>query len=202
MKILIATDGSDYSTAAVEESCRMIIRPESADVLIVSAYENAYPLSAEPFALSAEYYQQLENAVKEQTVGFVEAAKTKIREAFPSKTFPVTTEILRGSPAQLIVERAVEWGGRPDRRRLARPRVLGPSARLGFERCRASCTMFSVGCSKSGLITNCVTSVLSRSWRRLGSLLIWKSIRNDFGSREDTIKGSEAYFAFFPITEI
>ncbi len=110
MKILIATDGSDYSTAAVEESCRMIIRPETADVLIVSAYENAYPLSAEPFALSAEYYQQLENAVKEQTVGFVEAAKTKIREAFPSKNFPVTTEILRGSPAQQIVERAIEWG--------------------------------------------------------------------------------------------
>ena len=57
MKILIATDGSDYSEAAVEECCRMIIQPENADVLIVSAYEDAYPMMAEPFALSTEYYK-------------------------------------------------------------------------------------------------------------------------------------------------
>lgn len=110
MKILIATDGSDYSAAAVEECCKMIIRPDSADILIVSAYENAYPVSAEPFALSAEYYQQLDNAVREQSTSFIEAAKAQIREAFPSQSFPIMTEVLRGSPAQQIVERAIEWG--------------------------------------------------------------------------------------------
>jgi nucleotide-binding universal stress UspA family protein len=110
MKIMIATDGSEHSMAAVEECCRMIIRPDTAEVLIVSAYENAYPMAAEPFAISAEYYQQLDNAVREQASGFIEGAKNKIAEAFPSEKIAISTEILRGSPAQQIVERAKEWG--------------------------------------------------------------------------------------------
>lgn len=110
MKILIATDGSDYSKAAVDECCRMIIDPGSADVLIVSAYETAYPLSAEPFAISADYYQQLDDAVREQSAAFIKDAETKVRAAFPTQSVPVTSEILRGSPAQQIVERANEWG--------------------------------------------------------------------------------------------
>lgn len=109
MKILIATDGSDYSTAAVAECCRMVIRPESAEVLVVSAYENAYPLTAEPFALSAEYYQQLDDAVREQATSFITSAVEQIRLAFPSDEFPIETEVLRGTPAQQIVERAKEW---------------------------------------------------------------------------------------------
>ena len=110
MKILIATDGSEYSEAAVDECCRMIIRPDSADVLIVSAYENAYPLSAEPFALSAEYYQQLDDAVREQAAGFISSAEARIRSAYPNASVPIVTEILRGSPAQQIVEKAEDWG--------------------------------------------------------------------------------------------
>lgn len=109
MRILIATDGSDYSAAAVNECCRMIIRPDDAEVLIVSAYENAYPMAAEPFAISAEYYQQMDNAVREQASGFIESAIEQIRAAFPSAEVSISTEVLRGSPAQQIVERAKEW---------------------------------------------------------------------------------------------
>ena len=110
MKILIATDGSEYSQAAVNESCRMVIRSEDADVLIVSAYENAYPMAAEPFAISADYYQQLDDAVREQASGFLESARNQIKSHFPEADFPLNTEVLRGSPAQQIVERAEEWG--------------------------------------------------------------------------------------------
>ena len=63
MKRLIATDGSDYSTAAIAEACRVVIRPETADVLIVSAYEDAYPITAEPLAISTEYYQKLDEEI-------------------------------------------------------------------------------------------------------------------------------------------
>ena len=109
MKILIATDGSDYSNAAIEECCRFLIRPGESEVLIVSAYEDAYPIAAEPFALSAKYYQKLEDAVCKQAGHFVENAKKMIRERFPGSKFVVTTEILRGSPDQQIIERAKEW---------------------------------------------------------------------------------------------
>jgi nucleotide-binding universal stress UspA family protein len=110
MKILIATDGSDYSKAAVEECCRTIIRPENADVLIVSAFEDTYAITAEPFAISAEYYQKLAEGLNEMASGFVEDAEKTIRECFPAADFAVSTEVLRGSPDQQIIEKAKEWG--------------------------------------------------------------------------------------------
>lgn len=109
MKILIATDGSEYSMAAVAECCRIVIRPENADVLIVSAYEDAYPIAAEPFAISAEYYQKLDDAVCELAKSFVESAKKVVEDKFPNAGFPIRTEILRGAPDQQIIETAKEW---------------------------------------------------------------------------------------------
>ena len=109
MKILIATDGSDYSKAAVEECCRLVIRPENTNVLIISAYEDGHPISTEPFAISAEYYQKLVDSVREQSQSFVEEAKKTIRGRFPAAEFEISTEVLAGSPDQLIVERAKEW---------------------------------------------------------------------------------------------
>lgn len=109
MKILIATDGSDYSKAAVEKCCEMIINPANADVLIVSSYEDAYPIMAEPFALSGEYYQQLEDAVSEMATNFVTDAEKMIHSKFPGAKFTVKTYVLRGPPDQQIIERAKEW---------------------------------------------------------------------------------------------
>ena len=109
MKIIIATDGSEYSTAAIDEACRVVIRPETADVMIVSAYEDAYPISAEPFAISAEYYQKLDEAVSQMAKNFVDAAKKMVRDKFPTVDFPVTTKVLRGAPDQQIIEMAKEW---------------------------------------------------------------------------------------------
>ena len=109
MKILIATDGSDYSKAAVEECCRIVIRPENANVLIVSTYEDAHPIGAEPFALSAEYYQKLVDAVRDQAQIFVEDAEKIVRDRFPKAEFVISTEVISGSPDQQIVERAKDW---------------------------------------------------------------------------------------------
>jgi len=109
MKILIATDGSDFSTAAIEECCRFLIRPENAEVLIVSAYEDAYPIMAEPFALSADYYQKLEDAVSEMAERCVAEGRKTIRKAFPAVEFVVDTEVLRGPPDQQIIEKAKAW---------------------------------------------------------------------------------------------
>lgn len=109
MRVLIAVDGSEYSTAAVGEACRMIIRPDETKIKIVSAYEDAHPISAEPFAISAEYYQKIDEAVHQQTVEFVTAAESQCREYFPGKTLDLTSEILRGAPDREIIEKAKEW---------------------------------------------------------------------------------------------
>lgn len=109
MRILIATDGSEYSKAAVEECCRMVIDPAKTEVLVVSAYEDAYPITAEPFALSADYYQKLEDAVREQAGSFVDDVKESIQKKFPVAGLAVSTEVLRGAPDQQIVEKAKDW---------------------------------------------------------------------------------------------
>lgn len=109
MKILIATDGSEYSKAAVEECCRMVIRPDTADILIVSAFEDTYAMTAEPFAMSAEYYQNLTDRLNELAKGFIEDAARIIRDRFPNSQLRISTEVLRGSPDQQIIEKAKDW---------------------------------------------------------------------------------------------
>ena len=109
MKILIATDGSDYSIAAVEEACRMVIRPETADVLIVSAFEDTYPITAEPFAISAEYYQKFADGLNELATTFNKNAEEAIRSRFPNTQLKISSQVLRGAPDQQIIEKAKEW---------------------------------------------------------------------------------------------
>ncbi|CAN5529684.1 universal stress protein [soil metagenome] len=109
MRILIATDGSEYSKAAVEECCNTVIRPESSKILIISAYEDSYPITAEPFALSAEYYQKLEDAVSELAASFVAEAKEIIIAKFPGRELSIETEIIRGAPDREVIEKAIEW---------------------------------------------------------------------------------------------
>lgn len=109
MRVLIATDGSEYSNIAVEECCRMIIDPANTMILVVSAFEDAYPITAEPFALSADYYQKLEDAVREQAESFVGEAKSMIPKKFPHTTPMIETEVLRGAPDQQVVEKAKDW---------------------------------------------------------------------------------------------
>ena len=110
MKVLIATDGSDYSKAAVSECCRLVIDPVNTEILIVSAYEDAVPIAAEPFAVSSEYYQKMVDALSNLAEGFLTQAEAAIRTHFDQGELRITTEILRGAPDQQIVEKAKAWG--------------------------------------------------------------------------------------------
>lgn len=107
MKILVATDGSEYSKTAVEECCRMFAGAGNNFLKIVSVYEDTFPVAGEPFAISAEYYQQLQDDAKAQAEKFVADAAQMVQENF-SELNP-TTEIKQGSPERGIIEAAQEW---------------------------------------------------------------------------------------------
>lgn len=107
MKILLATDGSDYSLAAAKEVATEHFRSGRDELLIVSAYEEAYPIAAEPFAIASDQYERLAETLKEQARGFAEDAKAAAVEIAGSDG--ISTEILAGNPARAIVERANEW---------------------------------------------------------------------------------------------
>lgn len=110
MKILLATDCSDFSKAAVEACRNIIADPKSASVKIISAVERPMPIAAEPFAISAEYYNEIEKAGSEQAKGCVEQAEREVRSMFPDVSLNLTAEVIDGSPQQVIVGEAENWG--------------------------------------------------------------------------------------------
>ena len=109
MRILVATDGSEYSKAAIDKCCRLIVDPKNTEVKVVSAFEDAYPIAAEPFAVSAEFYQHIIDAAENQSQDFATDAARSIRQHFKDSEPTVTAEVLRGSPEQKIIEEARNW---------------------------------------------------------------------------------------------
>ncbi len=110
MKIIIGTDGSDFSKAAIGSLAQIIAHPENTSVKIISAHERQTPIAPEPFAISAEYFDEIEERDRHQARGFVEQAETQIRALFPNAAPDLSTEVIMGPPQRALVERAEEWG--------------------------------------------------------------------------------------------
>jgi nucleotide-binding universal stress UspA family protein len=109
MKILLATDGSQCSRAAVKKACQIINDPSHTDIKVVSAFEDAYPIAAEPVVLSSEFYQHMIDESKGQAEHFVEETAELIRKHFKDARIHVSTDVLRGAPEQQIIDEARLW---------------------------------------------------------------------------------------------
>ncbi len=107
MRILITTDGSDFSKAAVEKCCQMVVKPDETAIKIVSVYEVTLPLDV--FPSPTEFSERLENSAREQAEEFAEQAAALIREYFPNSNIDLTTQISIGAPEQILIETAKEW---------------------------------------------------------------------------------------------
>jgi nucleotide-binding universal stress UspA family protein len=107
MKILIATDGSDFSRAAIEKCCQIIAEPEEAAIRIVSVHELVVPIDI--YGASLAYVEELENATQIQADDTVAAAAAKIREYFPNSKIDITTQVSKGATDQTLIESAKDW---------------------------------------------------------------------------------------------
>ena len=108
MKILLAVDGSASSDEAIAE----IIRrpwPEQTQVRVITVFETPVVIGIEPWAASPMYFDDLEKAASSAASAVVENSLTKLKAALGGK-LKITGEVLQGSPKQVIVERAEEWG--------------------------------------------------------------------------------------------
>lgn len=110
MKILIATDGSEFSRKALEKCCQIVAQPHKAEIRIVSVAEQSLPIPAEPFIVSANYVYTLDALARKQADTFVEKGVEDLKNCFPDGELNLTTKTLAGSPAQSIVAEAEEWG--------------------------------------------------------------------------------------------
>jgi len=107
MKILIATDGSAFSRAAVKQACDLLLSADD-EVRIVSAYDDA-PIATEAHHMSLQYHQIAVDAVRKQAELALDAAVGIVREHPKGDHAKVETAILLGSPAKEIVAEAERW---------------------------------------------------------------------------------------------
>ena len=108
MKILLAVDGSASSHEAIAE----IIRrpwPEQTEVKVITVFETPVMVGVEPWAAGPMYFDDVLKAASAAASTVLEDTLTKLKTAAGRK-LKITGEVLQGSPRQVIVERAEEWG--------------------------------------------------------------------------------------------
>lgn len=104
MKILIATDGSEFSLAAVDAACRLL-NPEGAEFKVVSVAEDAAPFMVEP-AFSAEIYDEWQATLRAAAQANITAAEKRIAEKLSGTVMKLTSEVLDGFPDKEILKAA------------------------------------------------------------------------------------------------
>lgn len=107
MKILLAVDGSAYSDAAVEEIVKRTWPPES-EVKVITAAEMPVLTGIEPWAVSPDYFEQMEKVVRGAAEDVIKRAMSKLN-TLDNKTLKISTEIIQGPPRQVIVDEAEKW---------------------------------------------------------------------------------------------
>lgn len=107
MKIIITTDGSDFSRAAVDKCCRMVVKPAETEIRIVAVYDLALPMDV--FPSPTEFSERLESGARTQAEGFAEEAAAQVREFFAGTAIRLTTQVESGAPEQVVLEAAKDW---------------------------------------------------------------------------------------------
>lgn len=105
MKIIVATDGSEYSNKAIEKVGDFFSNMGNLEIKILTTYERILPIDA--FALSAQYSNEMELFSKENAEKTVSSAAEKVLQKLPDAT--VTTMVEVGFPERTLVNLATEW---------------------------------------------------------------------------------------------
>ena len=121
MKILMAIDGSDFSTAAVQS---VIARPWPAgtEVKVLHVVEPPSLLMGREMGGYDPEFESVWKALREQAKDMVSKAADKLRAA----KFNVSTELVEGDPKSQIIDIANQWH--------ADMIVLGSHGWSGFQR--------------------------------------------------------------------
>lgn len=105
MKILLATEGSAGSQAAIDEVIRRPW-PSGSEVKVLSV-AHPIPFVPEPTLLGAAAYEESLRKEREYASQQVEKAAKRIAEASKLSVVP---EVRSGSPKKAIVQEAEDWG--------------------------------------------------------------------------------------------
>lgn len=107
MKVLLATDGSEYSQAGVDEVANRSF-PSNTQVRIVSAYKkSSLTMHMEPMGALREYHAEIDKQALKSAEDATEQAAKILRKGNP---LSITTTVIEGSPKSVILEKAEKFG--------------------------------------------------------------------------------------------
>lgn len=110
MKMLVATDGSEFSKAAVEMASKIAEPIEDVAVNVVAVYEPQVPVGAYDYVLSMEQYEALDAIAKTHAERIAREAVEALKARLPRALRVVETSVLLGRPAEVIIEIADKLG--------------------------------------------------------------------------------------------
>jgi len=108
MKILLAVDGSAFSDAAIDGVAQRPW-PANSEVKIITAAEIPVMIGAEPWAASPLYFEELDHAIRDASTATLERAVSRLKSTSETR-LQITSEVIQGSPREIIVNEAEEWG--------------------------------------------------------------------------------------------
>lgn len=106
MKILLATDGSACSDAAVEEVARRPW-PEGSSLKVLTVLEPPMSPTPETWAVPASYYEEIELALRKQGQNIIDSVLPRLKS---NKALSLSSIIVLGSPRPVILDEAESWG--------------------------------------------------------------------------------------------
>ena len=110
MRILIATDGSEYSQKAIEESCRIFADSPKSEIKVVSVFKKIDPITPMPFVVPETYLGQMDKEAKADAEKVTLEAAKLIRQKCPNVSLTTDVEELsRGTVSQKIIEKTKMW---------------------------------------------------------------------------------------------
>lgn len=108
MKILLAVDGSPCSDAAIEEVARRPW-PQGSSVKVLTTYELPTPPTPEGWALPANYFEDMDIALRKQADDINDQAMQMLKSKL-DKTISLEAAALPGPPRTVILDEAEGWG--------------------------------------------------------------------------------------------
>lgn len=107
MRIILATDGTSYSLAALERLCEFNMS-EGDEVMVVSVLDLALPMGIDAFGGYLPDTSEIEISAKENAEKYVNDAKDALTRRFGSLGVQIRGKVLFGTPESRILELAEE----------------------------------------------------------------------------------------------
>ncbi|MEZ5425570.1 MAG: universal stress protein [Pyrinomonadaceae bacterium] len=107
MKILLATDGTKHSEAAIS-TIQNLAMNDGDELKIISVIDMAVPLAIDMYAGYLPSTTEIEKSVRENAEKVLDKTVEKVRGILGVKKVFVSKEVLMGSPESRIVETAEE----------------------------------------------------------------------------------------------